>query len=777
MSESQFINVTPHPRILGVLGDIEFAHWQCIAELVDNSFDEFQVAGSEVDRPVVSITLPPANASRSTAGIVVKDNGRGMSLEAITNAISAGWTSNGRYGSLGLFGMGFNISTARLGRHTTVRSSRAGDPHWVEVVLDLPRIAESAEYQAPYRLVPKADPAEHGTTVTISDLKSEQFDMLRRPRTQAIIREKLGDIYSFLLRERGYLLTINNKKVDPRLPCVWDESRFVTRRGVEIPVILRLDQELKSKKACLSCGHWNQGDAEACEECGQERLQLRERRIWGWLGIQRYVHRSDYGIDFLRNGRKILLRDKRVFTWQDEDELGEPELEYPIDAKTPTGRIVGEIHCDHVTPNYQKNAFEFDTHEWRQVINAIRGSSPLRPQKARNLKLPENVSPLAQLYTGYRRQDPGLNYLIPGDGRRPLHEKALEWAEKFRKGDEEYKTDEVWYRAAYSHDHPVSEPKPADGGGILPGVPDDLSESPGVIVGGGDERVSSPGSGTSPELPPREPTLAERLQTYRGAGEQVVDLAGQYTLKDLGSVDLVVWAVRGTPLKDSKGDEAPVVAFMARSPRLEVFVNVDDDLFRSQGTDIRDLALVEAAEFLRVRAGATSTPLTDVVRKLKSISNMVPLTPPAMADEAERILNLVRSGMVAYIANDPSVHWELLTERERADAERRYAIEAPYAAHWGDKIASGDFVRYAPANAVVRIIKAAPEVFLDGKVFQRPYQVIGDPTARELVVERLVNPLSDLALLEQHRPRLDLEELTRARSSCRLVVRALADGD
>lgn len=40
-SEPRVINVSPHPRLLGVLGDIEFAPWQCIAELVDNAFDEF----------------------------------------------------------------------------------------------------------------------------------------------------------------------------------------------------------------------------------------------------------------------------------------------------------------------------------------------------------------------------------------------------------------------------------------------------------------------------------------------------------------------------------------------------------------------------------------------------------------------------------------------------------------------------------------------------------------------------------------------------------------
>jgi hypothetical protein len=39
--EQELVDITPSPRILQVLGDIEFDHWQCIAELVDNGFDEF----------------------------------------------------------------------------------------------------------------------------------------------------------------------------------------------------------------------------------------------------------------------------------------------------------------------------------------------------------------------------------------------------------------------------------------------------------------------------------------------------------------------------------------------------------------------------------------------------------------------------------------------------------------------------------------------------------------------------------------------------------------
>ena len=61
-AQPDVIDLQPHPRVLSVLGDIEFAPWQCIAELVDNSFDEFLRHPRADERPCVTITLPGRNS-------------------------------------------------------------------------------------------------------------------------------------------------------------------------------------------------------------------------------------------------------------------------------------------------------------------------------------------------------------------------------------------------------------------------------------------------------------------------------------------------------------------------------------------------------------------------------------------------------------------------------------------------------------------------------------------------------------------------------------------
>lgn len=86
------LSIKPSPRILRVLGDIEFEPWQCVAELIDNAFDDFLEVHRRghhwPDGFKVSVSLP-AQAS-ADAVIVVEDTGRGMSLEVLNNAVRAG---------------------------------------------------------------------------------------------------------------------------------------------------------------------------------------------------------------------------------------------------------------------------------------------------------------------------------------------------------------------------------------------------------------------------------------------------------------------------------------------------------------------------------------------------------------------------------------------------------------------------------------------------------------------------------------------------------------
>jgi hypothetical protein len=55
------VDLQPHPRILPMLGEINLAQWQCIAELIDNALDPFVTArreGRASHMPEIHINIP-----------------------------------------------------------------------------------------------------------------------------------------------------------------------------------------------------------------------------------------------------------------------------------------------------------------------------------------------------------------------------------------------------------------------------------------------------------------------------------------------------------------------------------------------------------------------------------------------------------------------------------------------------------------------------------------------------------------------------------------------
>lgn len=760
------IDVTPHPRLLAVLGDIEFAPWQCLAELIDNAFDDFLTSAPEDVVPTVAISLPSKSSDHRDAQVWISDNGRGMSLDHLNGALSAGWSSNARYGKLGLFGMGFNIATARMGNTTTVRTTRAGDPEWVSVTLNLPQMATEDSFVVPVIREPKDDPWEHGTQVIISDLKQEQHDLLSRQ--QAKIRDLLGDVYSYLLRERHFSLLVDGKAVQALLPCVWGDDRAVVQRGVRYPAFIEINKELTSLKACNDCGRWQDLVTRECEECGSTNLEERERCITGWLGIQRYSHKSDFGIDFIRNGRKILVRDVRIFAWEDPNEPGaRPEVEYPIEVPYE-GRIVGEIHIDHVRVNYQKNAFEYNSIEWKQVSRTLRGEGPLRPNIARAAGYSPNESPIGRLFTGYRRLDPGLKSLVPGDGSHAIHEKAREWAKLFRKGDSDYQDDHVWYDAAKQHD----EPKVV--------VPTEATD-PGETDDDGDVRsrldIPDP-TDTQPDpsdpTPPRE-TEDQKQDRYRETGEVLLDISGEYALPGFGNaLKVTVYGLNGTEVSDSNAERVPVYVQQQRGVDVHVFVDFDHKLFTDFGGDPREYALLGIAEHIRDRRGSHQS-LSSVIADLKD--KCLPdqrLTPAALGASGHALLDRVRRTMHPVISGNSEGYWTLVVEVEQSAAELRFAQEG-LDTDWQHARESGDWILYASSAALSRLIQQRPGEFLDGRVFRAPYASFTDSHARSLTVNRLVGYLNDTGSLAEHQTRRRPDELNRGRLSCRLLEAELVE--
>lgn len=782
------VEITPSPRILSVLGEIEIAEWQCLAELIDNSADEIArrneaTSSSDAQRKELScidIHLPTSHANSDDAEILVSDRGRGMSIEQLQRAVRAGWTGNDLFDHLGLFGMGFNVATARLGRVTEVLTTRAGDPTWHGVRIDLDLIGE--DFEVPDISEPKDAIEDHGTRIRISRLDPDRLRVIASK--QEAIRIRLGHVYSWLLSHRDLSIRVNGRLVVPKRHCTWDESRYVIRgRGrntEQIPAVISIDQKLPDAEACWSCGHWQEIGRGECDHCGSTNVVPRERRIHGWVGIQRYLHTSEYGIDFIRNGRKILTWDKTVFRWSDiNDPLGEELFEYPIEPPANMGRIVGEIHLDHVPVDYKKDRFETSSREWKAALTFLRGEGPLRPKSAKDRGYDErNESPIGRLFRGYQENDPGDRCLIPGNGSTAIHAQAAEWGAKFARGDREFQDDTKWWEAVKEHDRiaaarnqPATGPTPTvDEAAVLAalGATDGASEE--ATRSGGEVQAAAR---VSTDPPPK--TEADRADDLRAEANPIPFLSREYRANGIEDhIEVRAWEVQSSPLLEGtvSGRHAPMWLYPLGGGVADLFIDLRHEAFTKQGNDLLTLVLGQVAFFLGTRRDAFGRlTLPQIVFELRRDSfadaNMDFVT---VQEACRSALRSIRERLIEEATEDPQRAWRVLNEVEIGQIETiRASGKSP--------VDSSDstFIEDVPATYLVRLLEEWPELFTDGRVFTTQFASLTSQSAKVLVKASLTSLLIDCATLAvAEGEAASQNELARTRLSVEILEQRLA---
>lgn len=773
------MDITPSPRILRMLGEIEFDEWQCVAELVDNAFDDFtEIVRNGSSWPggfKVSVTVPGLAANLTGAEVVVRDTGRGMTREMLEQAVRAGWSSNDRFDKLGLFGMGFNVSTARLGRRTRVLTTRAGDPEWIGVEIDLDTLGE--DFEALDISEPKDDPSEHGTRVEISKLIQDRAEWLRRNADG--LRTTLGRVYGWLLDNRPFELWVQGVKVTPRRACRWGDDRFVIYgsggSAEKIPAYIEIDEKFEPADACEICGNWQNVGKASCDQCGSDQLRQRERRLHGWLGVQRHLDKRDFGIDFLRNGRKILQYDKRLFNWTNpNDPTAGVDVEYPVELANQGGRLIGEIHLDYVPVHYDKNAFEYSDRGWKAAIDYLRGEAPLQPQKAKAAGYSENTTPLARLFKGYRRNDAGTRYLIPGDGSRPLHEETRQWARKFWAGDPDYQTDLKWWEQVVAHDERQKQAKLDKAIGDSSGGADEAAVL--TALGGSPSAVTaSPAIPISPNVTTRTPkteTVQERLARYLIESSPLPELSREFGLPDLGAIKVDTRALTG-PIQDADGNATPIWLAQGAGGTAIALIALNHDAFTKLGLEPAELLLTEVSAALKVKADSPLTHSQIATRLRTACLPDTAVDPAVIRAQAGELLADIRQRMADKVAEDPQRALSYLDPDEQTFTENALIADG------GDSMTatlagSGRFLLYVPPLFLVKLLESWPDAFMEGQVFTGPYTTLTSQSSKRLSLARIVGYLNDVATLLTFQVPPSVAQLRRTRLSVELLQQELA---
>lgn len=771
MPQRKQYNITPTPRLLERLGDIPIEQFRSVAELIDNSIDAFQDAirdGKQFDQCRLKVTLPTVD--HAEACITIEDNGPGMSAEDLEHAVRAGWSSNHANDHLGLFGMGFNAATSRLGLVTEMYTTRAGDDHWIGVRIDFADLIRRNSFLTPALTRAKSDPASHGTEIRIRHLRLAHRSFFAKPINIQNLRNELARIYAPLLldSEHRFQLEVNRVVISPRRYCTWDERRTVpVERVGDVHAVERFDIPLPPRQYCPECLLTFDGD-NVCPQCGQaNNIRQIQRRLYGWVGIQRFTHPEKYGIDLVRNGRVIESLNKDLFMWHDEDRS---ELEYPVDDQRNRGRIIGVVHIDHGAVSFMKDMFERNDPAWAEMVTLVRGDGPLRPNIARKLGFTPSQAPLYRLFQAFRRNEPKAptpwaHVLAVKD-----YKEAAAMAELFYRGDPDYQSDEKWYEIVERQDREIEAATRARGD---PNVP------PPAFL----ERDASAAKRDMDTSRVRlEVVTADspRVTSHRKA---LPELSGKYHHR-LVEMDFGVAAFSVTADDPDLPTGAPwTLVASVMSPGDHLFlVDLGHRVFRSMTLTALDGLLSELAmktyTFLEQqhRHHVTFAQVLADFRLAYAGENA--LEEAQLVSHARDTLHEIAVSIAGRIdASALAGMFEELDPNER-DMIRTRAAEIGLS-DTADFVDNGQFLGYADHETVRFFVGRHPELYFDGNYWLRPYEGLNlgnakvNNAARQTLSEQFDGYLSDAVWLASKTPldlaRQDRNALMRAALSLRLL--------
>lgn len=690
------IDITPSPRILRMLGQIDFSAIQCLSELIDNSIDSFHNLDScEASQPEIVVRVPQTNRQAPENAILITDNGEGMDIDQLNRSLKAGFSSNNPIDKMGLFGMGFNIATARLGQKTEITTSKVGNPYQYRVTIDFRELEKLGNYEVPIEKIPKAadESNKHGTEIKISSLNWEHIRPLRQ---KTKVAKQLGKTYGRIIRSKSIKLVYEGHTCMPFSHCVWSKLR-TGRNGT--PAVIDIDQVIDSKRYCTSCWVWLVNTDVTCPACGEtHNLTKRERRVKGWIGIQRFFDEKDYGFDLIRNGRVIRSLDKELFSWKSDDD--ESLLEYPVDGFQRMGRFVGELEIDFVQVTHQKDAFETNSTDWHDFVSVIRGNGPIQPMKAKRYNYPENHSPLAKLFSAFRTMKAGKMNLVParpGTTQAMIRESVIsDYRNRFFDNEYEYIEDDKWWDLILNGEKNNINPQPDDeDDDQTGGDPFDTDDEDDVDAEDGDQEIEA-----------------------NNQFQRDDRLSGQYSIDMFKDTNLRVDASQA---KSGSHPNGFVVNPMGALIEFKYWPN--SKIFEETFLRPEDLLVNELAYLFFITTDQTlkNTPLSLIERSIKK--RYFPDLLPEISRINDEIINLGRDLRVHLRSsiktlNNYNINVLKSTSIERI-RKRMAQGELLNETEMQSALDKGEFLNYADLPVLVELFEKYPVALFDGVFFIR----------------------------------------------------------
>lgn len=781
-NEEVVLNLTPDPKVLIALTHTHIQPLDALCELIDNAIDSFSSAklqGIVIENPVVRIDLPKVGEIENEKGVVrISDNGPGMSASSAEKALRAGFSGNNPYDTLGLFGMGFNISTGKIGSVTHFYSAREDEEKAVDVVIDLNKINETKDYKVIAYKVEK-NALSHGTIIEISKWWPQGSDNRGFVKTLVSygdrkIREELGRRYATILKKGEIKILVNEIACIAFEHCIWSDNRYVERqKHGKIPAVYRFNEVVHTQKKCLNCTATLEPYQTTCPACGSNEIRTIEERIQGWVGIQRFDDLSEFGIDLIRNGRAIRISEKSAF-FEFVDEFQKTIKDYPIDSNF--GRIVGEVHLDHVPVDFMKQDFQRSSPEWHRAIVFLRGESSLQPTQPGADK---NISPIFKLFQGYRKvKTAGKTDMYMGtwdpvkeEPRRIGREVEKEFYNKFKNKEPGYYTDEEWWKKVEEADRkpvkqmplcPVCGCQNLEEAEICIGCQSILKGKDCISCG---EKIplsakSCPKCGASQEAEVIKPWickvcgskniptvtvcsscsapqgeenhLSKEFLISNSDKDEVLSITDCTVMLDNGQncspLSIQVYISRN-PIKGNFDDNAlPVFTIKASLNELLIFVDKTHRMFKNCKMKIEQIVASEAAEHIFMlnksvsqSSGKHTIPYISWQILEKYWADKLEDNSDDLITEVENVFEVIRERLLLSSCESLSNCFDLLTNEETKKMVNEMLNAGVEVTKIEEYKQNRRFLKYVPISYIVNLFEEKPEYFFDGNVWVEPY--------------------------------------------------------
>lgn len=291
------VDITPDKTLIKKLGMTGYRTEQAIAELIDNSIDARLGGSAEHVRVVLDFAL---------MRIVVSDDGHGMNLDELRNALTIAKDPEGADGRLGRFGLGMKSACSNLGKAFSIRTTRAGQETLVAEYDEERWLGKRDLDWKNFEIGLEGPGSDHGTEIAVSKLNVPLY-----PNQMIKFRRRFGLRYGPYIRNGQVEITVNSRPCKPSEPDLEDN----TRQDINI--------------------HLPSGNV-----------------ITGWMGLLRKRSiKGDYGLHIYNRNRLVEVYSK-----------------FGMQHHPATARFIGEISLDHVPVNFHKTGFLEDTNEYREAV-------------------------------------------------------------------------------------------------------------------------------------------------------------------------------------------------------------------------------------------------------------------------------------------------------------------------------------------------------------------------------------------------------------------------